>query len=39
MEFPMSSTEIAQLVIIKPLFSLPVEALKAFQQFVAVVHF
>lgn len=35
----MSSTEIAQLVVIKPLFWLPVEALKAVQQFVAVVHF
>ncbi len=35
----MSSTEFAQLVLIKPLFSIPVEILKAFQQFVAVVHF
>lgn len=35
----MPSMETLQLVLIKPLFSIPVEILKAFQQFVAVVHF
>lgn len=35
----MSSMETVQQVVIKPLFSIPVDILKAFQQFVAVVHF
>ena len=34
-----SNSEIVQAVIIRPLFTIPVEILRIFQQFVAVVHF